>query len=112
MFDTIIVPCYDLIVDNNDNKTKHEERFIMTANQKWAERFFEEKDLPYKAFEIEHDEQTHFIDNEFVIELITQHTGEKELFEIIHIIRKIDFANGDVNHFLEHLAEGYVKSQY
>jgi hypothetical protein len=84
----------------------------MTANQKWAERFFEEKDLPYKSFEIEHNDETHFIDNEFVIELITQHTADFELFGIISILRKIDFANGDVNHFLGHLAEGYVKSQY
>lgn len=32
--------------------------------------------------------------------------------KILGIIVQIDFKNGDVHHFLEHLATGYVKTNY
>jgi hypothetical protein len=84
---------------------------MKTATAKYLETFFEEKALDERVYEIEHDEMTHFVESDFVIELIKKSsTGEQE--KIAHIIRRLDFANGDIHHFLKHLATGYVKTNY
>jgi len=73
--------------------------------------FFEEKDLPEKNFKVvDNRGVTHFIPNTVVIEHIAQ-TSSSERRKIEDVIRKIDFKNGDVNHFLEHLA-GAIAEQY
>jgi len=78
---------------------------------KYIKNFFEEKEIPYQEWQIEHNNNIHFIDNEKVIEIIkSAPTNEQK--EIADILRKIDFQNGNVNHFLRHLAEGYVKTNY
>ncbi|WP_214482943.1 hypothetical protein [Bacillus sp. SM2101] len=74
---------------------------------KYIQNFFNEKVIPYKMFEIKTDKAVHFIDNEEVIELI-RNCSEHEQRAIAYMLKKIDFKNGDVNHFLEHLAFGYV----
>jgi len=73
--------------------------------------FFSEKRLPYRVFEKEdRNGVTHFIPNEVVIETIAlTRGGERRSIE--DTIRKIDFKNGDVNHFLDHLA-GAIADQY
>jgi len=81
------------------------------ANKTWAERFFEEKQIPYKEWTIYHNDTQHFIDNDFVIEII-KGLSPAELKQVKNMLIKIDFANGNVNHFLEHLANGYVKTNY
>ena len=78
----------------------------MNAAEYFA-RFFEEKNLPCKTWEIEHDGTVHFINSDVVIEAIKGTTGS-EASKIATILRKIDFANGDVYHFLRHLAEALV----
>jgi hypothetical protein len=83
-----------------------------TALQFWAETFFEEKQLPIEELEIECAGSTHFIDTEFVQELIIKSTPDKELKTIKDTIVKIDFKNGDVNHYLKFLAEAYIKHNY
>ena len=77
----------------------------------YLDLFFEEKEIHSKIFEIEAKGTTHFVENDFVIELIKK-TPASEKKQIENILRKIDFANGDVNHFLEHLAKGYVMNNY
>lgn len=73
--------------------------------------FFEEKDLEYKSWEIEYRGQTHFIDNEVVIEnILNAPKSEKE--KISEVLFKIDFANGDVNDFLKHLANGLIVNRF
>lgn len=74
--------------------------------------FFEEKDLPVVNWEIEHNGETHFISNEVVIDTILNATPDNELKEIHRIISMIDFKNGDINHFLEHLAHGLIANRY
>jgi hypothetical protein len=76
----------------------------------YLERFFEEKEIRIEHWEIEVNGMTNFIDTEFVIELIFG-APDHEKEQIANTLRKIDFANGNVNHFLKFLAEAYVKTQ-
>jgi hypothetical protein len=78
---------------------------------KYLELFFEEKEINFEAWEIEAHGETHFIDTDFVIELIKE-APLQEQEQIVHQLRKIDFVNGNVNHFLKFLAEAYVKNYY
>lgn len=66
--------------------------------------FFEEKDLPEATWEITSKDGTwNYINNGVVIDhILTTHGQER--CEIEEVIRKIDFQNGDVNHFLRFLA--------
>lgn len=66
-------------------------------------RFFEEKDLAPRTYEIEAGGCLHLVDSEVVIAAIHGTTGT-ERRKIEDTLRRIDFANGDVHHFLEHLA--------
>lgn len=77
----------------------------------WFKNFLAEKNLPFVEWEIEADDgMMHFISNEIVIEHIKS-ASRAEKTQIRSIITKIDFHNGDINHFLNHLAKGIV-SQY
>ena len=76
--------------------------------KQYLKTFFEEKNLPFESWEIEDERGSlHFINNEVVIENIIA-AGLEEQSQIVDTIRKIDFANGNVNHFLQHLAKGLV----
>jgi uncharacterized membrane protein len=83
----------------------------MTNTQKYLNTFFEEKDLPLQNWEIEHEGMTHFIGTEEVVEIIKA-VSDAEQKAIANMLRKIDYLNGDVNHFLKHLATGYIKTNY
>ena len=70
--------------------------------------FFEEKNVECKTWEIvDNSGMTHIISSDVVIEAIKCTSGT-ERKEIEIILRKIDFNNGDVNHFLHHLAIALV----
>lgn len=70
--------------------------------------FFEEKDLPEVNWELTSESgEVHFINSEVVIEHISI-TSEDEQHAIADVIRKIDYANGDVNEFLKHLAGAII----
>jgi len=72
--------------------------------------FFNEKNLPLENWELDdNDGVTHWISNEVVIEHI--HAAPRsEQEQIANVIRKIDFANGNVNHFLKHLAGALINA--
>ena len=72
-------------------------------------RFFEEKDLDQQVYELEAPGGTlNIIESQAVIERVLMTRGE-EADAIANIIRKIDFMNGDVHHFLRHLAGSMVR---
>lgn len=76
---------------------------------KFLRDFFTEKDVPEKIFEVEGPEWgTNHIPNTVVVEHITL-CSNAEAKDIEGVLRKIDFANGDVNHFLGHLAKAIAK---
>lgn len=80
----------------------------MAAFTKWFETFLDEKNLPVANWEIEADNGVvHMIDSEVVIEAI-KGAPANEQAAIKTTIVKIDFVNGDVNHFFKHLATALV----
>ena len=71
--------------------------------------FFEEKDLTDTLYEVESKNDsvfgtTHLIPSSAVIAKIKTTKGQ-EAKQIEQILRQIDFKNGDVHHFLRHLAQ-------
>ena len=74
--------------------------------------FFDEKDLVSKTYEVESPNGSiNLIPSEVVIERIKNTKGE-EAKKIETMLRKIDFMNGDVHHFLNHLAGALAKDLY
>ena len=74
-------------------------------------KFFKEKDIPDKMFDkVDSRGVSHVIPNAVVVEFIAQTRGSEQK-KIEDTLRKIDFANGDVNHFLDHLA-GAIAEMY
>jgi hypothetical protein len=82
------------------------------TNQEFFDLFFEEKRLPLTSWEIVVGETTHYIDSDFVIDLISCIEDDDEAHQIEVILRKIDAQNGDVLHFLCFLAEEYLKTNF
>ena len=78
-------------------------------SQEYLNRFFEEKEIPYKIFEIQDKSGTvNFIDTDVIIENILS-APETEQTQIANVIRRIDFKNGDICHFLKFLAQQLVQ---
>ena len=74
----------------------------------YLKRFFAEKDLPEVSWELK-DKQgvTHWISNEVVIEAIMG-APKYEQKAISHMLRRLDFANANVNDYLKHLAGALI----
>ena len=83
----------------------------MTQTQIYFENFFNEKEVQYQNWTIKHNEQDHFIDTDFTIELIKKTQG-REAQSLMEALTRIDFINAKVEPFLKHLATGYIKSRY
>ena len=75
--------------------------------KKYLKTFFSEKQLETQNYEIKGPSGINLISNDVVIEHIMI-ASIKEQNQIAKTIMKIDFMNGDVNHFLKHLAQGLV----
>ena len=71
---------------------------------KYLQDFFAEKDIEEKIFAVEGESGTNMIPNVVVVEHIAN-CGRDEAKQLAGVFRKIDFANGDINHFLAHLAQ-------
>lgn len=68
------------------------------------EMFFSEKDLPFKLWEIKHQDTIYIIDSELVINHILSTRGE-ERAKIETVLSYIDFKNGDILGYLEFLGK-------
>ena len=70
--------------------------------------FFNEKNLDDRIYEVESNNGTlNLISTENVIEKILSCTG-KERMDIERILLKLDIQNGDLHHFLKHLAQAHA----
>lgn len=77
--------------------------------EKWFTTFLDEKDVQKVSWEIEDGTGTlHFISSDVVIEHVMMTVGDEQA-AIKDMLVKIDFANGDVNHFFKHLANALVQ---
>lgn len=97
----------------NASQNRKEEKMKTTksAFQKWFETFMEEKQLDSKVYEVEHNGDLHMIETEKVAELILKALPAEQA-QIKNTIVKIDFMNGNVHHFFNHLAMAYVKTNF
>lgn len=73
--------------------------------------FFEEKEIPYTVFEIEHNEIKHIIDSETVIQCVLLTKGD-ERTKIAGTLFKLDFHNKPIIDYLKFLAECMIKHNY
>ena len=70
------------------------------------ETFFSEKDLTDEVYTVTSANGTpNIIPSSVVIEAVKRTKGE-EAQKIEAILREIDFLNGNIHHFLQHLAQG------
>jgi hypothetical protein len=84
--------------------TKHQRPMKNT----FLTRFFEEKDLVDMLYEVKAtDGMLHLIPTGVVVEKILNAPANEQK-KIEGVLRKIDFLNGDVHHFLRHLAQALV----
>lgn len=74
------------------------------------EKFFEEKEIPFTRWEIEHNGETHFIDSEVVIEAILSTMGP-ERSKVAGTLFMLDFNNGDIVDYLHHLAKCMIQQR-
>ena len=80
--------------------------------EKWLETFVEEKgfDKECTLFEAEDKLGTlHIVDLGHLIEVIKT-AAPSEKSKIKDTIVKLDFLNGDIKHFFQYLAKGYVEN--
>jgi hypothetical protein len=76
----------------------------------YLSKFFDEKEIRYEVFEIEDSNGwCHIIDTNAIIENIKQ-APLNEQVQIAQTLSVIDYKNGNVNHFLKHLAGCLVKT--
>lgn len=75
------------------------------------ETFFEEKEIKFTSWEIEHNQVTHYIDSECVITAILATQG-KERETIAKTISLLDFKNAPIENYLKFMAEALIKNQF
>lgn len=70
--------------------------------------FFAEKEIPEVTWDLrDRDGTWHHMPNTVVVEHIAK-CSPGEAKQIADVLRRIDFANADVNHFLRHLAGALI----
>ena len=115
------VKCFECLtkLDNEDERTELrewlEERELAlwtkeTLFTRWLDRFLSEKGIdPERVFEVDGAQYgTNFIP----VGVVVQHikiTSPAEQAKIKNVLVAIDFKNGDVYHFLNHLAKSLAK---
>jgi hypothetical protein len=90
---------------------KAQKETVKMTFKNWLKTFLEEKDLQPQTWEIEHNGTLHIVESEHIIEVIKTASKEEQK-KIKNTLVMIDFKNGNVNHFLNHLAVGYIKTNF
>lgn len=80
------------------------------STSKYLELFFEEKEIPYKVWEIiDNAGKNHVIDVEVVIEFVKNLPSDAAA-PVVSKLRILDFNNAPVIPFLEHIATFIVNN--
>ena len=78
---------------------------------KWLDVFLEEKQIQNQFFDVEYEGLVHIVEQEILTSFIK--TMPKEIKKQVQkTFVMIDFKNGDVKHYLNHLANGYVRATF
>lgn len=83
----------------------------MSKFEIWFRTFIEEKDLPVVNWEFDFNDNIHIMDNYDMVEIICELPAENQKM-IKDKLVQIDFVNGNVNHFLKYLAQGYIETNF
>lgn len=100
-----IIICRPGATEAHFNERSEEKKF-----NKWLDTLMDEKGFKPESviFEVEGASGTNYIPREVVIEHIKIATRQEQI-KIKDTLVRIDFKNGDINHFLKHLAEGLAR---
>ena len=79
----------------------------MEKEKSYFRKLIEEKGLEDEIIEVDHNNTTHLIEMTVLIELMEKASPKEKKF-IHDTLFRIDFLNGDIMHFLNHLAKSYV----
>lgn len=83
----------------------------MSSFENWFRTFIDEKDLPVVEWSYDHANYIGvFVDNYDAVEVICNMTPQDQL-KVKTTLVKLDFMNGDVNHFLKHIMDAYIEMQ-
>ena len=74
-------------------------------------KFFEEKEIPFTQWEIEHNGEINFIDTEVVIEAIIA-SKDHERAKISGTLFILDFKNASILDYLHYLAKCMIQERY
>ncbi|GAG90875.1 unnamed protein product [marine sediment metagenome] len=85
---------------------------IELNDNEYLERYFEESNLRERVFDLRDNQgMTHIMPIGCVIEQIKIMPSEDRK-KAIKIMRKIDFLNGNMEHFLKYVAEGMINELF
>ena len=82
----------------------------MSSAKNYLKNFFDEKDSIEKVFEVEFEGVNHIFSKEDVLTQLLS-LDNKTLDKIRIQLVKIDFVNGDVNHFFKYVLKGFLEYQ-
>lgn len=75
-------------------------------------RMIEEKGLDTETMQVQHTNgEIHMVEMGALLEVIDL-TSPDDRVNIHGIMSRIDFLNGDLMHFMNHLAKGYVETNF
>lgn len=78
----------------------------------WLDVLLEEKGISEDdTFELEVNGEWHCMEVGFIVHMM-KHSDSQEQAKMKDILIKLDFQNGDIMHFIKHLAVGYIKVVY
>ncbi|MCY9399767.1 hypothetical protein MOF38_08180 [Bacillus haynesii] len=77
----------------------------------WLGRFIDEKGLTDQVYQVDVGGLTHFIEAEFLYEVILS-ASKREQEVVKYSLMCIDFSNGDVNRYFQHLAKKYIETNF
>ncbi|MEK6190148.1 MAG: hypothetical protein N2A99_04065 [Carnobacterium alterfunditum] len=74
-------------------------------------RMIEEKELEHEIIIVEHNNMNHILEMEALLDIIEKSAPEEQKL-IRQKMSVIDFKNGDIMHFMKHLAKSYIITNY
>jgi hypothetical protein len=104
--------CQAASINGRNTNLSFRSEETMSTVQQALKRFFEEKELEDRTFAVDHNDFMHMVESDFLKDIIVNHTPTIEQKQIWTIITKSDFKDGDINHFLGHLATGYIRTNF